>query len=108
MRFVQWSLGRMWCEIPKSLRSCLFAAPVPRTPIWLADGNPLENHPWADNPGAALPEQAYVVLIGAGFTGGALTYHWACRTVAGGDQNMVVLDRGEAASGSPNRKTAPP
>ncbi len=103
MRFVQWSLGQMWCEIPNSLRSCSFATPVSRTPIWLADGNPLENHPWADDPHAALPEQAHVVVIGAGFTGGALAYHWARRTAGGSEQNMVVLDMGEAASGASGR-----
>jgi len=46
-KFVRWALWQMWCEIPDALGTTTFARNVSRTPIWLADGNPLENHPWA-------------------------------------------------------------
>ena len=56
-KFVRWSLWQMWCEIPDALCTATFARTVSRTPIWLTDGNPLENHPWATNPDASLPKR---------------------------------------------------
>lgn len=108
MRFVNWSLRQMWCEVPDALRCATFAAQVSKTPIWLADRNPLENHPWVGDPAATLPEQAEVVVIGAGFTGAALAYHWAKRAPNQQEKpdpraNMVLLEMGEAASGSSGR-----
>ncbi|MDA1054374.1 MAG: FAD-dependent oxidoreductase, partial [Planctomycetota bacterium] len=81
-KFFRWSLWQMWFEIPDALGTTTFAPSVSTTPIWLADGNPLENHPWASNPDAALPQRVHVVVIGAGFTGGALAYHWSRRAAA--------------------------
>ena len=93
----------MWCEIPDALCTATFAPDVSRTPIWLADGNPLENHPWGTMPEATLPERVHVVVIGAGFTGGALAYHWSRRAAADPEMTLAVLDMGEAASGSSGR-----
>ncbi len=70
VRFFRWSLWQMWCEIPDALGTATFAPSVSRTPIWLADGNPLENHPWGMDAKVKLPERVQVVVIGAGFTGG--------------------------------------
>ena len=103
LRFIRWSLWQMWCEIPDALCTATFAPNVSRTPVWLADGNPLENHPWTSNPDVAPPQYVYVVVIGAGFTGGALAYHWSRRAAADPDLTMAVLDMGEAASGSSGR-----
>lgn len=102
VRFVRWSLWQMWCEIPEALATARIARTVSKTPIWLAEGNPLQDYPWSANPEAALPQRAQVVVIGAGFTGAALAYHWS-RRAAGPDQCMVVLEMGEAASGSSGR-----
>ena len=102
-KFICWSLWQMWYEIPNALCTATFAKNVSRTPIWLADGNPLENHPWATNPSAELPQRVQVVVIGAGFTGGALAYHWSRRAAANPDMKLAVLEMGEAASGSSGR-----
>lgn len=100
-RFTCWSLQQMWCEIPRTARMASFATPVLRTPIWLAAGNPLDNQPWAANPQATLPQQADVVVIGAGFTGASLAYHWSKKSPAG--NRMVVLEMNDAASGASGR-----
>ncbi len=103
IKFLRWSLWQMWCEIPDALCTAKFAPIVSRTPIWLAAGNPLENHPWGSRPDAALPKRVHIVVIGAGFTGGALAYHWSRRAASNPDLTMTVLDMGEAASGSSGR-----
>ncbi|MBI3862855.1 MAG: FAD-binding oxidoreductase [Planctomycetia bacterium] len=102
-KFLHWALRQMWCEIPNSLCATTFAPHVSKTPIWLADGNPLENHPWAAAPQASLPQRVHTVVIGAGFTGGALAYHWSRRATAEPGMQMAVLEMGEAASGSSGR-----
>jgi len=61
----------------------------------------LANHPWHDNPQTQLPETAHTVVIGAGLAGSALAYHWGKK--ANKDQTMVLLDMGDAASGSGGR-----
>ena len=103
VKFLRWSLWQMWCAIPDALCTATFAPTVSRTPIWLAAGNPLENHPWASRPDAALPKRVHIVVIGAGFTGSALAYHWSRRAASNPDLTMTVLDMGEAASGSSGR-----
>ena len=59
-------------EIPEAMQDVTEANPVSRTPVALAEGNPLANHPWRDDPDARLPEQVDTLVIGAGFTGGGV------------------------------------
>jgi glycine/D-amino acid oxidase-like deaminating enzyme len=98
--FLAWLHGQCWEAIPRALRTTSFAKPVSDTPIWLTDQNPLAGHPWSGDPGARLPEHAEVVVIGAGFTGASLAYHWAKSGVPG---SMVVVDMGDPASGASGR-----
>ena len=101
VKFIGWALGQMLGEIPTAMRDTTWAPKVSKTPFWLAQGNPLENHPWRSNPDAGLPESAHVVVIGAGFTGGSLAYHWSKNAPA--ESKMVVLEMGDAADGSSGR-----
>lgn len=98
--FIRWLCFQSFVSIPDGLREVQWGQPVSKTPIWLAEGNPLANHPWSWNPGAELPEKAEVVVIGAGFTGGSLAYHWA---KAGVQTLMVVLDMDDPATGASGR-----
>lgn len=99
-RFLAWSWNQAWQRIPDGLAAVDYPRRVDRTPYWLAAGNPLANHPWAAQPGARLPAEADVVVIGAGFTGAALAYHWG-RTAT--DGHMVVLDMHDPATGASGR-----
>ena len=72
--FFGWALDIMWRKIPDALEWAKFEKPVSRTSVWLAEGDPFENHPWATNPGVGLPPEAEVVVIGAGFIGSAVAY----------------------------------
>lgn len=97
--FLCWSIKSMWRTIPDALTWVQFNNPVSRTPVWLRDKNPLENHPWEGNPNVKLPDKAQVVVIGAGFAGAGAAYHWSKH----GDSRMVILEMNEAASGSGGR-----
>lgn len=101
--FIGWALDQLWRQLPAAMKVSTFAKPVSRTPYWLAEGNPWENHPWRDQPNATLPSRADVVVIGAGFTGGSLAYHWSKHAPIGAKPSMVVLDMGDVASGSSGR-----
>lgn len=98
--FLAWIRSQCWEHIPRGLRAVSFRHPVSATPIWLADVNPLAAHPWCTDPSAHLPRGAEVVVIGAGFTGASLAYHWARSST---QQPMVVLDMGDPASGASGR-----
>ncbi len=100
-RFVLWTFHQAFGVIPEALQNTTFSRPVSRTPYWLANGNLLANYPWQNQPDAALPESAEVVVIGAGFTGGALAYHWA--KAAPTEKQMVVLEMDDPASGASGR-----
>ena len=100
-KFTGWAFRQMLGAIPTAMRDTTWASKVSKTPFWLAQGNPLENHPWRSNPDAGLPESAHVVVIGAGFTGGSLAYHWSKSTPV--ESKMVVLEMGDAAGGSSGR-----
>src|SRR5579872_4388651 len=97
--FLQWALDTMWRKIPDALEWAQFQKPVSRTPVWLAEGDPFENHPWKDNPAAKLPAESEVAVIGAGFIGSSVAYHWSKH----GKAPMVVLEMGGVASGSAGR-----
>ena len=99
IRFVGWVTKTMLVTIPNAMVGVTFANPVSTVSHWIASGNPLQNHPWASNPSAILPENAEVVVIGAGFTGAASSYHWSKYGVG----SMVVIEMSEAASGASGR-----
>ncbi|MCH2661827.1 FAD-dependent oxidoreductase, partial [bacterium] len=99
LKFLAWVLRQSFIEIPRALNCARFARPLSRTPIWLTADNPLENHPWAAEPDAALPERTDAVVIGAGFTGAGCAYHWA----KAGRGHMVVLEMYDPASGASGR-----
>ena len=69
--FARWAMKLMWRQIPETASWASFANPVSRTPIWLRDKDPFENHPFAADPSARLPDQVEVVVIGAGMAGSA-------------------------------------
>ena len=98
-KLLAWALRQSFGAIPEALTTARFAMQVSRTPIWLTADNPLSNHPWANGPDAALPDQVEVVTIGAGFTGGGCAYHWS-KTDGG---PMAVLEMDDAASGASGR-----
>jgi len=100
-RFIGWALHQVLVAIPNGAQGLTFERRISSQPMWLTDTNPLGNHPWADTPDATVPESADTVVIGAGFTGGSLAYHWAKH--APDDRTMVVLDMGDPASGSSGR-----
>jgi glycine/D-amino acid oxidase-like deaminating enzyme len=99
VRFACWGFKQLWHALPDDLAWASFARPVSSTPIWLAQGNPFENHPFASNPKARLPDKAEVVVIGAGFTGAAVAYHWSKQANA----PLVVLDMLDPACGASGR-----
>ena len=94
-----WSVDAMWRQIPESMAWVQLDENISHTPYWLSAENPLENHPWAREPGTSLPESADVVVVGAGFGGASVAYHWSRQ----GSENLVVLERGEAANGAAGR-----
>lgn len=100
-RFLAWTFYQIFVAIPNGTRGLTIARHVSNCPMWLLDTNPLADHPWCRYPDASLPKSTDTVVIGAGFTGGALAYHWARR--APHDREMVVLDMGDPASGSSGR-----
>ena len=97
--FLQWALHAIWVEIPETARWATLAKPLSRTPIWLADGDPFDNHPFSKEPAARLPEQVEVVVIGAGMVGAAAAYHWSKL----GTAPLVVIEMNGVASGSAGR-----
>jgi glycine/D-amino acid oxidase-like deaminating enzyme len=101
VKFTGWVLRQMWCTIPDAMRHTRFADTVSRVPVWLKDGNPLENHPWASQPDAKLPDVADTVVIGCGLAGCAVAYHWGRK--APSERKLIALDLGDAATGSAGR-----
>ena len=99
--FVGWALRQMLVVIPNVTPDLTIARHVSATPMWLDDANPLANHPWQNDPEAHLPEEADTVVIGAGFTGAAMAYHWSKKAPVGRD--LVVLEMADPADGSSGR-----
>ena len=100
LRMCAWTLRQMFGAMPGALTSVTFADRVSRTSIWLAEGNPLANHPWAKDASAPLPEIADTVVIGAGMTGASCAYHWSRLA---GDRAAVVLEMEDPAWGASGR-----
>ncbi|MAE67091.1 MAG: hypothetical protein CMJ18_22760 [Phycisphaeraceae bacterium] len=105
LRFTWWALRQLLVRIPSSARYLTIAPHVSRTPMWLIDPNPHANHPWANDPSAQLCDEVDAVVIGAGFTGAAVAYHWARRTGDRGDEapTLAVIEMDDPASGSSGR-----
>ncbi len=100
-RFIKWTLNQMFVAIPNALQHATADKRVSTTPMWLIDTNPLADHPWKDTPGAALATEADTAVIGGGFTGGAMAYHWSRRAPEG--RKLVLLEMGDPSSGSSGR-----
>ena len=100
-RFVRWTFSQMFVVIPSTTLDLIIPRKVSKTPMWLMDRNPLENFPWNQESSVALPNETDTVVIGAGFTGAALAYHWSRR--APSERNIVVIELGDPASGSSGR-----
>ncbi|MFN0168206.1 MAG: NAD(P)/FAD-dependent oxidoreductase [Bryobacteraceae bacterium] len=97
--FLKWSLTLIWRQIPETAPWATLARPVSRTPIWLAGPDPFDNHPFAADPDAHLPDRVEVVVIGAGMIGSAAAYHWSKH----GTEPLLVLEMNGVASGSAGR-----
>lgn len=100
-RFLGWALYQLFVAIPDAMQYLTVDRNVSRRPMWLIDENPFANYPWAREPDAELPNETDTVVIGAGFTGAAMAYHWSKRAPA--DRGMVVLEMEDPASGSSGR-----
>ena len=98
-RFAGWAHTTTWSEIPDSAEFIEIGKSVSKTPVWLTDPNPFENHPFAENPETALPERVEVAVIGAGLVGAATAYHWSQE----GRESLIVLERLDPAAGSAGR-----
>ena len=101
LKFAGWALYQTWINMPLALHCLDISGKVSRTPMWLEDENPWEEHPWRDDESAEIPDTAEVVVIGAGFPGSAAAYHWARR--AGADRRLVLLEMDDPASGASGR-----
>ncbi len=101
LKLLLWACHQMWVSIPDVTRDLLISGTISKTPMWLIDPNPLANHPWRSDPATRLPREVDAVVIGAGFTGAALAYHWARR--APDHRRLVVLEMDDPASGSSGR-----
>ena len=71
--------------------------PLDDEPYWFRCARPFENHQSAPD----LPNEADVVVIGAGLTGASAAYHVA--EMSGGSARVVVIDRGDPAGEASGR-----
>ena len=103
LKFAGWSLNLVWSKMPDALRHVTIDRNISKTPYWQTAPNPLANHPWADSPDAALPTEADAVVIGAGFGGSSVAYHWSKQA----DGNLVILDSMDPRErvGGPKRRS---
>jgi glycine/D-amino acid oxidase-like deaminating enzyme len=97
--FFAWAVRMLWVAIPETRRWACFATPISKTPIWLAGDDPFENYPFKNDPNAQLPREAEVVVIGCGFIGSAVAYHWSKFARS----RLLVLEANGVASGSAGR-----
>jgi glycine/D-amino acid oxidase-like deaminating enzyme len=100
-KFLIWSWRQVWFDLPDIMRDIRFSRPVSRVPFWLAEGNPLANHPWCQDPRATLPEETDTVAIGCGLAGSALAYHWGKHATDA--RRLIMLEMNDVASGSAGR-----
>lgn len=97
--FVKWVLTLLWLRMPETAAWATIARPISRTPVWLTDQDPFDNHPFSTDPNARLPEEVETVVIGAGLVGAAAAYHWSKH----GDKPLLVVEMNGVASGSAGR-----
>lgn len=94
----RWTTEMAWGRIPEARQWFAIDPGVSRTPFWLREGNPWEGHPWRDGE-AQLPAQADVVVVGAGFGGASVAYHWSQQARG----RLVLLERQAPAAGAAGR-----
>ncbi len=99
LKFTRWALDLVWLRMPDALRHVTIDKNISKSPYWQTASNPLANHPWADSADAALPTEADTVVIGAGFGGSSVAYHWSKHA----EGNLVILDSMDPTSGSAGR-----
>ncbi len=95
---VRWTAGMAWGRIPEARQWFAIDAGVSRTPFWLREGNPWEGHPWRDGE-TQLPVKADVVVVGAGFGGASVAYHWSQQAQG----RLLLLEREAPAAGAAGR-----
>lgn len=100
-KFLGWAIFQLFLNLPQVAHSLIIRGQISRTPMWLRDENRWAEHPWRKDAAACLPRQVDTVVIGAGFTGGAVAFHWARR--APGDRTLAVLEMDDPASGASGR-----
>jgi glycine/D-amino acid oxidase-like deaminating enzyme len=93
-----WGLKMSFIEIPNSSRWFSFPRNVSNTSHWLKDGNPYENYPWSQGE-ITVPQNVEVVVVGAGFGGSCVAYHWSKI----GNGKLLLLDQSLPASGAAGR-----
>ncbi len=99
LKFAGWSAKLVWWRLPDALQNVTIDRNISSVPYWQKDPNPLANHPWAADPGATLPGEVDAVVIGAGFGGSSVAYHWSKHA----EGAMVILDSRDPAVGSAGR-----
>jgi glycine/D-amino acid oxidase-like deaminating enzyme len=99
MKLGLWALRAAYVQIPDASPAVSIDPALSRTPHWLAEGNPYADHPWAGDPEARLPEHVRVVVVGAGFGGACVAYHWSRQ----GSGPLIVLDKDAPAQGAAGR-----
>ena len=87
VKFTGWAFNIMWFKMPDGLKTVTIDRNVSKIPYWQTAANPLADYPWADDPSAALPTEADAVVIGSGFGGSSVAYHWSKHA----DGNLVLL-----------------
>ena len=93
-----WGLKMSFVDIPNASPWFSIHKDISNVPHWLKDGNPFENYPW-DQEKASLPKSVDVVVVGAGFGGACVAYHWSKI----GTGKLLLLDRASPASGAAGR-----
>jgi glycine/D-amino acid oxidase-like deaminating enzyme len=93
-----WGLKMSFIEIPNSSPWFSFPRNVSNTSHWLKDGNPYENYPWSQGE-ITVPQNVEVVVVGAGFGGSCVAYHWSKI----GNGKLLLLDQSLPASGAAGR-----
>ena len=56
LKFAGWALFQAWINMPRALHCLNITGRVSRTPMWLEDENPWEEHPWAGDESATFPD----------------------------------------------------